>query len=137
MTRTELIDELMGDTVNYRPYCFDPINYQNFIFNQPECFSIKATGYPANSLLIGIPTESKRMSKDDAIDHLRAGGEFLVAKVLGVKVEDVRNCITVRTEIEFIDYWVKDLELSAEAQVEAIRKSPVGWLKFLKEVFRL
>lgn len=136
MTRTDLIDELVSQTVGFRPYGFDRGQFQHLIFNQPEKFLIGRTGYLEDTLLIGIPTSTRYLSNDDAIDHMRNGGEFLVAKVLGMQVDDVSNCITVNTAAEFIDYWSEGFELSAEeASVKEMQKNPNVWLDLIRSFF--
>lgn len=136
MTRTDLLDELVSYSVGFRSYGFDLTTYQNLIFNPPETFVIGATGHTPNSLFFGVPSADKYMSRDELIDYLRAGGEFLLGKVNRCFGEEVDGVLTIVTEVEYLDYWGPNLEYNSDEQVQEIRDDPKGFLNMLANIFR-
>lgn len=137
MTRTDLIDELVSYSVGFRSYGFNLETYQDLIFNQPETFVISATGHRVDSLFFGVPSTSKYMGRDELIDYLRAGGEFLLGKVSRIFGDEVDGVLSINTEIEYIDFWAKNLELRSEDQMQQIKENPSGFLSMLATFFKL
>lgn len=137
MTRTDLLDELVSYSVGFRSYGFDLATYQNLIFNPPETFVIGAAGHKPDSLFFGVPSSDKYMNRDELIDYLRAGGEFLLGKVNRCFGEEVNGVLNIVTEIEYVDYWGPNLEWCSEEQVQEIKSNPSGFMNMLANIFRL
>lgn len=76
------------------------------------------------------------MSRDELIDYLRAGGEFLLGKVNRCFGEEVDGVLTIVTEVEYLDHWGPNLEYNSDEQVQEIRDDPKGFLNMLANIFR-
>lgn len=137
MTRTELIDELFSQTVAYRAYGIGISDYRGLIYDPVDVVRVRSSGFQSNSLFFGVPSDRKRWSDDELLDHLRDGGEFWLGKVIRWYGDEVDGIVRVITEVEYLDHWEYRAEYCATEQAQVIKSNPNGFLTMLASLFKL